>query len=136
MILDGHHIPESELEWKFGPSGGPGGQHANRAQTRAELRFDLLASPSLPSDLKERILRRLGKRVAGGVITVVADDTRSQLHNRNLARERMGALLRQAAARPRARRPTRPTQASRERRLTDKRRRSQLKQARRLDPDP
>lgn len=133
MIVGGREIPDRELEWTFGPSGGPGGQHANRAHTRAEVRFDLGASPSLPAEMKERILRRLAGRAAGGVVTVAADDTRSQLQNRRLARERLALLLNEAARPPRQRRPTRPTVASRERRLQEKRRRSQLKQSRRLD---
>jgi ribosome-associated protein len=79
------------------------------------------------------MLRRLGNRGAGGVVAVSADDTRSQLQNRRLAQERLASLLNQAAQRPRQRRPTRPTLASRERRLEGKRRRSDLKQGRRRD---
>jgi len=133
VIVDGHPIADSELEWSFGPSGGPGGQHANRAHTRAEVRFDLGASASIPDPLKAHMLRRLGNRGAGGVVAVSADDTRSQLQNRRLAQERLASLLNQAAQRPRRRRPTRPTLASRERRLEGKRRRSDLKQGRRRD---
>jgi len=133
MIVDGNHIPDSELQWSFGPSGGPGGQHANRAHTRAEVRFDLAASPSLPEPLKVQLLRRLGNRGAGGVVIVTADDTRSQLQNRRLAQERLASILNLAAHRPRQRRPTRPTVASRQRRLDEKRRRSEVKQARRRD---
>jgi ribosome-associated protein len=79
------------------------------------------------------MLRRLGNRGAGGIVAVSADDTRSQLQNRRLAQERLASLLNQAAQRPRRRRPTRPTLASRERRLEGKRRRSDLKQGRRRD---
>lgn len=136
VIVDGHHIPDSEFEWSFGPSGGPGGQHANRAHTRAEVRFELAGSPSIPESLKEHMMRRLGNRGASGVVAVSADDTRSQLQNRRLAQERLALLLNQAAQRPRRRRPTRPTKASRERRLDTKRRRSDLKQARRNDFGP
>jgi ribosome-associated protein len=135
MIVDGHPIPDSELEWSFGPSGGPGGQHANRSQTRAEVRFDVAGSPSLPEALKAHLLRRLGRRGEGGVVTVSADETRSQLQNRRLAQERLGSILNQAAHRPRPRRPTRPTVASRQRRLDQKRRRSELKQTRRASFD-
>ena len=133
MLVAGHLIPERELTWTFGPSGGPGGQHANRSQTRAELRFDLGNTDALPGPLKEHMLRRLGKRAPGGVVMVGADDTRSQLQNRRLAVERMGALLNEVATRPRRRRATRPTTASRERRLDDKRRRSERKRERRGD---
>ncbi len=131
VILAGHPIPDGELMWTFGPSGGPGGQHANRAHTRAEVRFDLAGSPSLPTEVKERMLRRLGRRAAGGIVFVVADDTRSQLQNRRLAVERLAHLLNQASRPARPRRPTRPSAASRERRLEEKRRRSQLKEGRR-----
>ena len=135
MIVNGHHIPESEFEWSFGPSGGPGGQHANRSNTRAEVRFYLAATPSLPDALKEHMLRRLGRRASGGVIAITADETRSQLQNRRLAEEKLAALLNQAAQRPRQRRPTRPTASSRERRLQDKKRRSETKQSRqKFDP--
>ena len=135
MIVDGYHIPDTELQWSFGPSGGPGGQHANRAHTRAEVRFDVVNSSSLPDNLKTHLLRRLGNRVTGGVVTVTADDTRSQLQNRRLAQERLGSILNQAAHRPRPRRPTRPSVASRQRRLDQKRRRSELKQKRRASFD-
>ncbi|MDP3983544.1 MAG: alternative ribosome rescue aminoacyl-tRNA hydrolase ArfB [Acidimicrobiia bacterium] len=134
MIIDGHHIPDSELEWTFGPSGGPGGQHANRAHTRAEVRFDLAGSQSLPDPLKEHMLRRLGSRAAKGVVMVSADDTRSQLQNRRLAHQRLALMLHEAARRPRNGRQTRPNAASRDRRLESKRRRGQVKQDRRQKP--
>lgn len=133
MFVAGHLIPERELTWIFGPSGGPGGQHANRSQTRAELRFDLGNTGSLPGALKEHMLRRLGHRATGGVVVAAADDTRSQLQNRRLAKERLAALLNEAARRPRRRHPTRPTAASREKRLEEKRRRSERKRQRRGD---
>lgn len=131
MLVADHLIPETALEWSFGPSGGPGGQHANRSHTRAEVRFDLTATNLLPDTLKEDMLRRLGKRATNGVVVVSADDTRSQLQNRRLAQERLAALLNEAAHRPRRRKPTRPTAAARERRLNEKRRRSDRKRERR-----
>ncbi|HEY7565491.1 MAG TPA: alternative ribosome rescue aminoacyl-tRNA hydrolase ArfB [Acidimicrobiia bacterium] len=131
MLVAGHLIPDTELEWRFGPSGGPGGQHANRSHTRAELSFDLTSSAVLPAPLKEHMLRRLGKRAVTGTLTVVADETRSQTQNRRLAMERMTGLLNEAAHYPRRRRPTRPTAASREKRLDQKRRRSSRKRERR-----
>ena len=130
MLVADHLIPEGELTWSFGPSGGPGGQHANRSHTRAEVRFDLAQSPSIPAPLKEHMLRRLGKRVVNGVVIVSADDTRSQTQNRRIAIERLAAVLNEAAHRPRRRRPTRPTASSRERRLDQKRRRSEVKRER------
>lgn len=135
MQVAGHFIPDSELVWSFGPSGGPGGQHANRSHTRAELRFDLADSPSLPEDLKSHMLARLGNRAQSGQVVVVADTTRSQLRNREIARERLTQILSDAADRPRRRRATRPTVSSRERRLQEKRKRSETKRSRRPDYD-
>jgi len=130
MLVADHVIPDSELSWTFSPSGGPGGQHANRSNTRAEVRFDLARSPSIPEPLKEHILRRLGKREVDGVVSVTADETRSQTQNRRIAVERLAAILNEAAHRPRRRRPTRPTAASRQRRLDQKKRRSGVKRQR------
>lgn len=130
MLVSDHVIPDSELSWTFSPSGGPGGQHANRSHTRAEVRFDLAESPSIPELLKEHMLRRLGKRAVDGVVKVTADETRSQGQNRRIAAERLAAILNEAAHRPRRRRPTRPTASSRERRLDQKRRRSAVKRER------
>jgi ribosome-associated protein len=119
------------LSWRFGTAGGPGGQHANRAATRAEVIFDLGASPAIPEHLKRRMLERLGNRVHNGVITVAADDSRSQWRNRALARKRLEGLLAESLRRPRERRPTRPSAAIRRRRRQQKRRRSELKRMRR-----
>jgi ribosome-associated protein len=123
-------IPLTELEWKFTPSGGPGGQHANRSNTRAEVRFDVEASPSLLDVHRARLLERLGP-----VVRVVADDERSQLRNRDLALERLRARLADALRVQRTRRPTAPTRASTQRRLEQKRRRSDIKRSRRPGPD-
>ena len=125
-------IPDDELEWRFSTSGGPGGQHANRTASRAELRFDITTSRAFDSASKDRILSRLGDRAPGGVVTIVADDTRSQWRNRQIARARLDDLL-DAALRPPPppRRKTRPSRAARERRLSDKRAQSRRKQQRR-----
>ena len=123
-------IPAGELAWRFGTSGGPGGQHANRTATRAEIVFDLGTSPSIPEHLKRRMLDRLGSRARNGIVTVAADDTRSQWRNRALARKRLQIILAEARRRPRERRPTRPSAASRRRRREAKRRRSALKRLR------
>ena len=119
-------IPLSELEWRFTPSGGPGGQHANRSNTRAEVRFDVAASASLLDVHRERLLERLGP-----VVRVTADDERSQLRNRDLALERLRARLAEALRVERTRRPTAPTRASQQRRLEAKKRRSDTKRLRR-----
>lgn len=118
-------IPLEEITWRFGPSGGPGGQHANRAHTRVEATFDVEASPSLTEPQRRRILQRLGSPVR-----VVADDTRSQSRNRALALDRLAARLAQALAVEKPRRPTRPTRSATARRLESKRRRAETKRHR------
>jgi ribosome-associated protein len=119
-------IPAEELEWRFSSSGGPGGQHANTANTRAELTFDVANSASLGPRQRARLLERLGSEVR-----VVVRDERSQLRNREIARERLAQRLEEALRVERPRRPTRPTEASRERRLRDKQLRSARKEERR-----
>lgn len=119
-------IPLAELEWRFTASGGPGGQHANRSNTRAEVRFDVAASPSLLEVHRERMLERLGP-----VVRVSADDERSQLRNRELALERLRARLAEALRVERTRRPTAPSRGAKLRRLESKKRRSDIKRLRR-----
>lgn len=129
-------IPEDELAWSFGPSGGPGGQHANRSHTRAELRFDLARSDAFPEDLRARMLERLAGRSVDGVVVVVADDSRSQWRNRSIARRRLAGLLDEAGRRPTPRRATSPTRASKQRRMESKRARSETKRLRRrIEPE-
>jgi ribosome-associated protein len=123
-------IPLSELEWRFTASGGPGGQHANRSNTKAEVRFDVAGSPSLLEVHRERLLERLGP-----MVRVVADDERSQLRNRDLALERLRGRLAEALRVERTRRPTAPTRASQQRRLEAKKRRSDTKRMRRPPED-
>ncbi len=119
-------IPAHELEWRFGPSGGPGGQHANRAHTRAEVRFDVVASSALGPAQRDRLRARLGD-----VVVVSADDERSQLRNRRLALDRLRHRLAGALRVEPPRRPTRPTRAAVERRLEAKRRQAARKRDRR-----
>lgn len=119
-----------ELEWRFSTSGGPGGQHANTANTRAEVRFDVAGSPSLGPRQRARLLERVGSEVR-----VVASDERSQARNRELALERLRARLADALRVERPRRPTTPTVASQRERLDAKRRRGEVKR-RRGRPDP
>lgn len=124
-------IPDAELGWRFSRSSGPGGQHVNTSDTAAELSFDVAASPTLPPTYKERALRRLAGRLVNGVITVRAEEYRSQLRNREAAKARLSALLTEATAPPpEARRPTRPSRRARQRRLDDKRRRGEIKRRR------
>jgi ribosome-associated protein len=132
VTVRGHVIPPDELSWRFSRSPGPGGQSVNTTESRVELSYDLAGSEALPPALKERALRALAGRLAGGVITVTASEHRSQLRNREAAGARMSALLTEATAPPpRPRRPTRPSRAARERRLADKQRRSEIKRLRR-----
>ena len=119
-------IPAGEIEERFSTSGGPGGQHANKAATRVELRFDIAGSPSLDEVVRRRLQEHFGDDVR-----VVADDERSQLRNRSIARERLAGRLSNALTPVRPRRPTRPTAGSRRRRLEAKRQRGETKQSRR-----
>jgi len=135
-IVAGVVVPAAELQWRFEPAGGPGGQHANRAATRAVLRFDVAGSRALDPSTRDRILARLGPAAPGGVVTVVADEHRSQWRNRMEARARLAARLRAALApEPPPRRPTRPRAAARARRLARKRARGEVKRLRRR-PEP
>jgi ribosome-associated protein len=123
--------PESELSWRFSRSSGPGGQGVNTTDSRVELSFDVAHSPSLPAHLRARALARLHPRLVDGVLTVVATEYRSQLRNRDAARERLVALLAVALAPdPPPRRPTRPTVGSRRRRLDAKAHRGAIKRLR------
>lgn len=122
-------IPLAELEWRFSRAGGPGGQHANTADTRAEVRFDVACSPSLGPRQRARLLDKLGP-----VVRVVASDERSQARNRQLALERLAARLAEALHVERPRRPTRPTKGAEERRLQAKRRQGERKRMRARPP--
>jgi ribosome-associated protein len=124
-------LPGRELHWRFSRASGPGGQGVNTTDSRVELSFDLARSPSVPESLRERALRRLGARLVDGVLTVVAAEHRSQLHNRDAARERLAATLREAMRPdPPPRRPTRPTAGATRRRLEAKARRGAVKRMR------
>jgi ribosome-associated protein len=127
-------IPGAELHERFSRSSGPGGQSVNTADSRVELSFDVQRSSALPEWARARAVNRLGGRLAGGVLTVAASEQRSQLANRQAARARLAALLREAVAPPqRPRVPTRPGRAANERRLEAKHRRASIKRARRAD---
>lgn len=129
-------LSAAELRERFSRSSGPGGQGVNTTDSRVELSVDLARSASLPVFLRERVLERVGHRLVDGVLTIVASEHRSQLANRNAARERLVALLGDAAAPPPPkRRPTKPTVGSKLRRLADKKRRSDLKRRRRGGDD-
>ena len=119
-------LPRSEIDFRFSRSSGPGGQHAQKSDTRVEAIFDVAASQALSEAQKRRVVAR-----AGPVLRAVAQDERSQWRNRELATERLVAELREALRVPRKRRPTKPSKAAVERRLDQKRRRSQVKRQRR-----
>ena len=123
-------IPLAEVELRASRSSGPGGQHANVTASRIEVVFDVEAAGSLTPAQRERLLARLGPRV-----TAVAQDARSQARNRELALQRLRGKLADALRVPKRRRPTRPTAASRERRLRAKRHRSERKRTRRRPDD-
>jgi ribosome-associated protein len=123
-------IPLAEVTLRASRSSGPGGQHANVTASRVEASFDVLASPSLSESQRARILARAGPR-----LSAVAQDERSQARNRELALDRLTERLARALAVPRRRRPTRPTAASRARRLDSKRRDAQRKRERRRPDD-
>lgn len=122
-------VPLHELEWRFVASGGPGGQHANRSNTKVELTFDVEASSAFGPVQRERVLRAIN----GTVIRIVVDDERSQLRNREIALDRLRARLAAALVVPKDRRPTKPSRAAKQRRLDDKKRRGDIKRQRRGD---
>ena len=137
-VRDGTHrrvtrsvlLPISEIELRVSRSSGPGGQHANTAETRVEAVFDVEASTALTEAQKRRVMAR-----AGPVLRAVAQDERSQLRNRELAIERLVARLADALRVERRRKPTKPTEASQEQRLAAKRRRGEVKRLRRVGSD-
>jgi ribosome-associated protein len=129
-------IPRAELQVRASRAGGPGGQHVNTSSTRIELLWDLTRSKAVSEDVRARLLTKLAARLdAEGMVRVVASDRRSQAQNREAAEERLSAIVRQALIVPKKRRPTRPTKASREQRLSEKRKRGERKRDRRRDFD-
>lgn len=127
----GFTIPASELSEQFSHASGPGGQGVNTTDSRVQLSFDIAASTALTDTQRTRILDRLGARVSGTVLTVSAQEQRSQRQNRVAARARLADLLRESVAPPAIRRPTRPTNGSRRRRLEAKHQRAETKTQRR-----
>lgn len=135
-ITSGLTIPLAEVQMRATRSSGPGGQHVNTSSTRIEAVFDIAGSPSLSDAERARLLQKLAARLHGeGTLRVVAQSERSQLQNREAAVKRLATTLRRALAVPRVRRPTKPTRASKERRLKAKKDRGALKRDRRKVED-
>jgi ribosome-associated protein len=134
-VTDSITIDESELDEDFVRSSGPGGQNVNKLATAVQLRFDARRSPSLPNDVAVRLMGLAGKRLTkDGVIVITAQSHRTQEANRRDARDRLIAMIRQAAVAPVKRRATKPTRASREKRLESKKHRGSIKGIRRSKP--
>ncbi len=124
-------IDEREIRYEFIRATGPGGQKVNKSSSAVQLRFDVLGSPRLPEEVRTRLMALAGRRLSEeGILVIEAKRFRSQDRNRQDAVDRLCALIRQAARKPRRRRPTRPSSAARERRLREKQRRSALKKQR------
>lgn len=128
-------INENEIQLDFIRASGPGGQHVNKAATAVQLHFDVASSPSLPDDVRQRLTRLAGSRISeDGVLVINARRFRSQERNRQDAVDRLVELIQQAAEKPKHRHKTKPSTASKKRRLEAKRRRGQTKRLRRVDP--
>jgi ribosome-associated protein len=127
-------VPEKELRWRFSRSSGPGGRSVNTADSRVQLSLDLTTTTALGPVQRARALERLAGRLVDGVLTVAAQEERSQLRNREIALERLAEILAPAIAPPpRRRRPTKPSKRAVERRIAAKKRRAKTKRLRRVD---
>jgi len=130
QITDTLAIDDREVEERFVRASGPGGQNVNKVSTAVQLRFDVNGS-SLPADIKTRLISLSGSRMTmEGVLVIDAREHRTQAQNREAARDRLVTLIRQASVRPKKRRPTKPGKAAKERRLTTKKQRGEVKAAR------
>ena len=129
-------IPDSELNYEFTRAGGPGGQHVNKSSTAVQLRFDVVNSPSLPENVRKRLLKIAASRISdAGVLIIDSREHRSQTRNREAATQRLVGLIRQATQKPKRRKKTKPSQAAKQKRLDNKKRRSEKKRQRRKPID-
>ena len=132
VVNDRVSLEEAELDFEFIRSSGPGGQNVNKVSTAVRLRFDATNSPSLPEDVRRRLLTLAGRRIGGdGFLTILAQTARTQDANRREAVERLVELIAKACERPKPRRPSKPTLGSQKRRLESKRKHSETKSRRR-----
>ena len=133
-ITENIQIPLSEIEFRFSPSRGPGGQHVNRAHTRVTLIFNVATSPSLDEPTRDKLFQELASRIdSQGVLQVTVQDSRSQSQNRQTAVDRFAALIREALIEKPERVPTKPSGEAKQKRLDDKKKQSQRKEERRQD---
>ncbi|WP_309073460.1 alternative ribosome rescue aminoacyl-tRNA hydrolase ArfB [Paenarthrobacter sp.] len=124
-------IPAAELNWRFSRSSGPGGQHVNTTDSRAELMWNLTDSVTLTEEQRQLLLKRLGRKLVGGTLTVTASEERSQLRNREIAMAKLAELIRQGLVPETVRRASKPTRGSARRHRVAKELRSATKQQRR-----
>jgi len=135
-VNDRVRIPDEEFSWTFVRSGGPGGQNVNKVASKAVLRWNVVASPNLPDDIKNRLRQQQSRRITGdGDFLITSQRYRDQERNRLDCLEKLGDMLRAAAVKPKVRRKTKPSRGSRERRLAAKKRRSAIKESRRGQDD-